>query len=166
MIRSDGRPSLFNIYYIQPLALIKQIASFFCSINHNTFGRQNPELQKFILNKERKGLPSKYRFFCYFCIDNWSRAIGNAHMMNFETGQIIPISEFSFPPFGYVMTFNSKPPDKRLFEITHFSRYGYNEFADMKLKFCVLPTDSILPGIYLSKDEIAKRLGQTPPSAP
>ena len=154
LMKSGGRPSLIYIYNVYPLAIIKQISSLFCSINPPTIAQRNAELRKFLLDKEAKGLPQRFRYYCFFCIEDRNTAIGNAYMVNFETGISIPISQFSCPPFGYVMTINSKPPDRRLFEITHFSKYGYYEIVDMKLKINALTTDAILPGLYFDNDEI------------
>jgi len=146
---SKGKPSLIYIYYIYPLAIIKQILAMFCSANHEEFTKLNPEVRKFILDKERKYLSTKYHIYCYFNIENRFRSIGQASMINFDTGRIIPfISEISFPPFGYVMTKGAAPPEKRLIEITHFAKYGYYEMVDMKLELSVLSTRDILPGIY------------------
>ncbi len=64
------------------------------------------------------------------------------------------MNEISFPPFGYLLTFDSEPPDNRLFEITHFSHYSYNERKEMWLRLTVLPTYLPYPGDYRTKERI------------
>ncbi|WP_181646106.1 hypothetical protein [Paenibacillus anseongensis] len=71
---------------------------------------------------------------------------------------MITMSEIAFPPMGYVMTFNSEPPDSRLVEITHFTRYGYNDFETVFLNFSQLPVHLFMPGDYRTKEEIYKAL--------
>lgn len=160
LIRSNGNPSLIYMNYLFPLAILKQIISMFCSINANTFSKANPELISFLLNKEKKYLNPKYRFFCYYNIEGRARYVGLAAKINIFDNTNIPLSEISFPPLGYVMTLESEPPDNRLFEITHFARYDFNEFAVMNLKLPVLPTYLWYPGDYRTKAEIDKALNR------
>ena len=156
LARAGYAPPLIYLYYLYPLPIIKQVISMFCSIECDDFTDRNPELRAFVLYKNKKNLHPKYRFFSYFNTEGLCRYIGNATRIDFESGQIIKLCEMSFPPFGYVMTIDSPPPDNRLFEITHFSKYGYHELVDMKLKLPVLPTHTFLPGDYRSKKEIVE----------
>ncbi|MCD6308131.1 MAG: hypothetical protein J7M24_03960, partial [Candidatus Latescibacteria bacterium] len=48
----------------------------------------------------------------------------------------------------------SEPPDDRLYEITHFSRFSYNDFRVVNLKIPVLPTHLAIPADYRAKEEI------------
>jgi hypothetical protein len=154
LICAKGIPTLFYMNYLFPLPVIKQIISMFCSINSPSFAKANPELIPFLLNKEKKYLNPKYRIFCYYNIEGNARYVGLAAKMDIFSGLKGVLSEISFPPFGYVMTLNTEPPDDRLFEITHFSKYDYNEFAVMNLKLPVLPTHLWYPGDYRTLDEI------------
>jgi hypothetical protein len=154
--RAKGNPASIYINHQFPLAILKQIISMFCSVNPETFTKANPEIIPFLLNKEKKYLNPKYRIFCYYNIEGRPRYANYCAKINPSTGDLIPFSEISFPPFGYVLTINSSPPDNRLFEITHFSSYNYNEFAFINLKLPVLPTHLWLPGDYRSMEEIRK----------
>lgn len=80
-----------------------------------------------------------------------------AAKVNVVTYKGMLLSEISYPPFGYVLTIDSEPPDNRLYEITHFSTYGYQDFKIMTLKLPVLPTHLGYPGDYRNKDDILKR---------
>jgi hypothetical protein len=55
-------------------------------------------------------------------------------------------SEITYPPFGYIMVLNGKPPNPRLFDITHFARSEYNERRTSYLDLPVLPTHLGIPG--------------------
>lgn len=158
LIRSDGKPSLVYLNYLLPLAILKQIITMFFSVNADTFSKANPELVRFVLNRNAKYLSPKYRFFVYYNttgkLFRFSEIVG---LLNMSTGKTILMSEITYPPFGYLMTIDSDPPDKRLFEITHFSNYGYNEFKVMTLKLPVLPTYLAFPGDYRTKEEILEQ---------
>jgi hypothetical protein len=62
------------------------------------------------------------------------------------------IAEISYPPFGYVMTLDSLPPDKQVVEISGFARYGYYELASISRRFPVLQTYMPMPGDYRPYD--------------
>lgn len=162
LIRARGKPTLIYMHYIFPLAILKQIVAMFFSINPPGFSAVHSELADFVLNKEKKYLPPKYRFFVYFNTTGKFRTAGSAGILRMSSDfqscdKPILISEIGYSPFGYVMTIDSEPPDRRLFEITHFSRYGYNEFKVMELSLPILPTHLIYPGDYRTKEEIAEQ---------
>ena len=160
LIRSGGKPSLIYLNYLFPLPIIKQIITMFFSVNPCSFGKVNTELVRFILNKEAKYLPPKYNFFAYYNTSNKFRYQGTCCKGNFFSGKYCLLSEINYPPFGYVMTIDSEPPDDRLFEITNFSRFSYNEFKVMDIKMPVLPIHTAMPGDYRTKEEIYKQISK------
>ena len=155
---AQGKPSLIYINYLFPLSILKQIITMFFTVNGVQFRKANPELVEFVLNKEKMYLSPKYRVFVYYNIEGRFRTVGGAAITNLNKGgKPISLSEISFPPFGYMITFGSNPPDDRLFEIKHFARYDYSEWTPMELKLPVLPTHLAIPGDYRTKDEIDKQ---------
>jgi hypothetical protein len=76
------------------------------------------------------------------------------------TGQYQYTSEITTFPFGHVMTIDSSTPDNRLFDFSHFSRYEYDEFTALNLRFPVLPTHITLHGDYRTKDEINREASE------
>jgi hypothetical protein len=72
----------------------------------------------------------------------------------------ILLSEFCYPPYGYVMCIDSESPDVRLHEITHFARYDYDEPAVMAMDLPLLPVHTPFPGDYRTKDEINRQAGE------
>ena len=157
LIRTDFDPRLFTIQYIFPLRILKQIVTMFFSVNSPKFAAVNPELVKFVLDRDRSYLPPKYRFYMYFnrgAATDMLRSAGFTGKLNFHTGQSTSLSEISFPPFGYVFTIDSEAPDRRLFDITHFSRYRYNDFKVQEMKPVVLDTATFVPGDYRTPKEI------------
>ncbi len=162
LIRSGGNPSLIYLNHLFPLPIIKQIVTMFLSVNSDKFRIPNEELVRFVLNKETKYLSPKYRFWVYYNSTGRIRTIGGSGMANLYTGKFSLLSEITYPPFGYVLTINSEPPDNRPVEITHFARYDYNEFVVMPLQLPVLPTYLAIPGDYRTKEQIYKEARAQP----
>jgi hypothetical protein len=74
--------------------------------------------------------------------------------LNMSVARSHVYSEISFPPFGYILTEDSPPPDRRLVDISFFAQYGYNDWVDISLRLPVLPIYSWLPGDFRSRDEV------------
>lgn len=162
LMRTGGKPTLIYMHYLFPLAILKQIVTMFFSVNLPGFSAAEPELVRFVLNKDAKYLSQRYRFFTYYNTTGRFRLAGvtgsvsvSPDLQSFGKPQLM--SEIGFTPFGYLMTIDSEPPDKRLFEITHFSRYSYGEFKVMELRLPVLPTHLAFPGDYRTKEEIVEQ---------
>jgi hypothetical protein len=160
---SGGRPSLIHLYHMYPLRVLKQIVAIFFSVNSDQFRRAHPELVDFVLGRDKVYLPPRYHFYVYYNIEGHIRSQSYCARMNFFTGEIIGFTEFTFRPFGYVMTLDkpdTSPPDRRLFEISHFARYHYHEFARVQLQPPVLPTHLLIPGDYRTTKEIEEHMRQ------
>jgi len=151
MQRSNGQPKLIYVRNIFPLRILKQIVVMFLAINEPTFAKVNINLPAFARNRYEKYLPPRYRFFVCFNNDDFFRYYGVSSKNNAETGEIVLMSQISFPPYGYLLTLDSNSPDERLQEITHFSRYGWSETVDFQMKLPVLSGQSVYPGVYNAK---------------
>lgn len=152
--QTNGNPTLFHLHYLFPLRIIKQIVVMFFSVNHSGFRRTYPELEKFVLNKERRFFDPNIHIYAYYNIEGGSRTSGIVARGTFGYSSPILFSETNFPPLGFVMTYNSKPPDNRLVDISHFATYAYDEFKIMTIKLPVLPTHLWYPGDYRTQKEI------------
>lgn len=159
--KAKGRPSLFYPTFFFPLRTIKQIVTMFFSVNPDVFRIAESELVKFVKDKETRFLSKKYRVFCYYNIEGRNRYISYSVLADFNTNNISRLSEITFPPFGFVLTIDSGPPDRRLTEITHFANYRYNDWTDHYQRFTTLPTFlPNLPGDYRTKSEIKKGIDE------
>lgn len=162
LYKANKKPTLFYPQYIFPLRVIKQIITMFFSVNTDFFQELYPELQRFVLNKEEKYLDKKYKVYGYYNIEGNPRYMGYTAVGDVTSSEIIHMSEIAYPPFGYVLTMNSKTPDSRLVDITDFSHYSYNEWLDVNVKFPVLPTHiQMSPADYRSKDEIMQAIAES-----
>jgi hypothetical protein len=158
---SNYRPMLFYMMEIYPLAIIKQIVSMFLSINSMGFRDKNIDLALFVLNRERKYLPKKYRFFIYFNLEGMHRATPHTTKIDFnkytfEHKRTTVMTEISFPPFGYLLLIDSEKPASDIVEITFFTQYGIWERKTISMRYPVNPTHTIFPGDYRSVERIRK----------
>lgn len=158
--KTKGKPTLIYLHYLFPLSILKQIIVMFFSINADTFQKVNSELVRFVLNRNSKYLSPRYRFYVYYNTSRIHRCLGVTARLNIGMGKNIDlISEFAFPPFGYVMTIDTKvKPDNRLFEITHFSGYSYNQRKVMTVKLPLLPVNTVFPADYRTQKEINEQV--------
>jgi len=139
---------------IFPLRVIKQIATMFFSLEAERFHACNPELVHFVLNRDETHLPARYRVFLYANWEGRLRASGLLARSDFGTGRAVLFSEVTYPPFGYVMTFDSPPPDPRLLDISRFSHWSYTDRVTVTLQLSLLATHLAIPGDYRTKAEI------------
>lgn len=155
-MKSNGAGSVYYPFYIYPLRVIKQIITMFFSLNGDKFSTVNQELVDFVLNKERKYISPKYKIYAYLKGEGNIRSSGVVSKIDVLSGanRAEIFSELTFPPFGYVLCLDSPPPDKRLVDITYFTRFSYNEWDIVYLKIDRLPTYMTFPGDYRTKREI------------
>ena len=166
LIKTDFNPKIFTPHYIYPLRVLKQIVTMFFSVNDkDAFRKSNPELVEFVLNPKRSYLPPKYRFFIYFNRGNETdrfRYLGIAAQVQLDVStRPVVLSEIAFPPLGYMLTIDSDPPDRRLTEITHFSRYSYDDFRMIQLNPPVLPTVMPFHGDYRTAEEVEQQAAKS-----
>lgn len=166
LARTEGKPSLVYLHYLLPLAILKQVVTMFFSVNSEWFREKHPDLEAFVLDKERRFLSPHYRFFVYYHFQGAGRRAGVSGWLDMEGGRTRLLSELAFPPFGYVMTFGDEAPHAEMFEITHFARYGYQEFAVTEVKLPLLETHLPLPGDYRTAAQIERDVEQNSKSAP
>ena len=159
---SGGRPSLILVHDLQPLAVLKQIVTMFFSSNGLGIQAKNPGLVRFVLNREERGLPPDIRFFVYYARGPHIRNTGVMASLDLNRGTHTLLSEISFPPFGYVMTYGDDAPDPRLVEITHFANRPYGEATLSELPLSVLETHTLVPGDYRPREQVLREAGRAP----
>jgi hypothetical protein len=126
--------------------VMKQIMAMFLSVNPPGFGELNPEVRRYVWNAEITGLPSRFRL--YAALTNTLDARQAAITGHINRGDVAHYSEIAFAPVILLMTFDSKPPDSRLVDITSFASATYKSKQDTYLELPVLGFRSFLPGIY------------------
>lgn len=160
LVRSEFRPKLIYLHYVLPLRVLKQIITMCFSTNTAQWRKNHPELETFVLDRNRRWLDPKYRVFAYYNVEGtFRRASHSMALVNLNRGRgVIQVTEISHPPFGYVLTVDGSKPDERLCEITHFQRYEYGEFEVAPLYLPVLPTHLPIPLDYRTQNEINEQI--------
>ena len=160
--KTGGKAALLYFSIIYPLPIIKQIVTMFLARNGGGIRADKKEpLVRFVLNREARYLDPKFRFWVYYVAPGPLRDTPPCAILNVKTGQAVNGMEFSFPPFGYMLTIGSRPEDRRPFEITHFARYG--PFEQDRVTLCLeeLPTHTPVLGDYRSFKKMDRNGNET-----
>jgi hypothetical protein len=70
----------------------------------------------------------------------------------------------TFPPFGYVTPFDSPPPHRDQYEVTHSARCHYDDEWSLPLRLPVLPVYSWLPVDYRTQEQIMADMTRNMPT--
>jgi hypothetical protein len=154
-------PSLGYTFRIHPLQVLKQIVCIFLSANGGEFADKHADLVKFVLDKRAQFINPTTRIYAYYSLSGRVRKTGVAAAGSFDGGPFRVISEFAFVPFGYLMTFNSEPPDNRLCDITGFNRFSYDDWQEIYIRLAILPIYTYFPGDYRDKATVLQQIQQS-----
>lgn len=142
---------------VHPLRFIKQILSFFCSINHFEDDRIDI-LRKFVLDKDLVGLDkAQYKLCMYFTKGYFMKYAPLSVILakSENSYEAMAVSEITAYPLGFILYFN--PTDTWAYEgidITCFADCKYDTIANIEMGLCIKEMNDIFPGYYRSKDEI------------
>jgi hypothetical protein len=156
LYRSGGNLSLAYPYGMFPLRFLKQVVTMFFSACGPGLQDKNPDLVRFVLNRDVRQLPPKFQFFAYLHHPE-SAAIRQSGLTGMVKGQNKQhvFSEIAFPPFGLIMNVDGHPPvDHRLCNIANLSEYPYRAWDIVYLKLPVLHVTTVLPGDFRTVDEV------------
>lgn len=142
---------------IEPLKILKQIVSMFLSMNNDWHIKSYPELAEFVKDPHSNNLPDKFKVYTYLNNEGQIRFFPFGIM--WLSGNMITLSEMTYPPFGYVLTMDHNQELNTFTNITHFKNFAFNDKADITISLKKLPTYLPLPPLdYSTKDEINERL--------
>lgn len=146
-----------NFFQIYPLRIIKQIITMFFSINNPNLSVVHPELRSLVLSRGKQGISSeKFGIYLYLLLGGITRYVGIASILQLKnTGNFIRVlSEFSAPPFGYVLEINPKSKEEYC-DITFFANnFRYDQKVDLSLKMPVYECNTYFPADYRTKKEV------------
>lgn len=158
--RASGELTLSYPYHLLPLRVIKQIVCMFFSVNAPNFREVHPELVRFVLNKEIRRLPEGIRIYAGYLVSDRSRAAGVTGSLQLDERTGVPrvrtYSEVSFPPFSYILSINSPPPEHAMSDISFFAEYGYDDFATLQLSMPVLSIYTPFPGDFRNREAVLR----------
>lgn len=149
-------PEIYLPFFIFPLRVIKQILCMFASQADGLAYRSHPSLRRFLLEPSNREFDPDLRIFMYLNVGRLFRSMGMTVLGDLQHHTRSLLTETSFPPFGYVLTIRSPPPDNRLVEITRFTSYRYNDWTDLWLRIPFLPVNTWVPGDYRTLEQVQR----------
>ena len=156
---SNQTKNRINIKFkdIYPLKIMKQIVCMFLAINRPELAERNIGLREFALDKQKKGLPDKYKFYIYGFKGKLIKYVGLGSIIKntkiLSRDNIRFVSEIAAMSSGYVMEIDPKKEDL-LVDITHFSDYKFSQKIDLDIELPLLECNSVYPLDYRSQKEI------------
>lgn len=143
--------SILPVAEIYPLRIIKEIFVIMCAISSDGWIQKVKGLKDFLLNKYRTKLDYSFKMYMYLLAGSIGRSIGGS-MVGDDRNSFHYVSEFSFPPFGFVLTEDGFQPDRRLKDITYFREFGYSDRHEFTLELNVLPNRTYYPLSFNEND--------------
>lgn len=137
--RAEKAPAIYQVFHIYPLRVLKQIVCMFFSANSPGFGDAQPDLLRFAMSKERKYFPPNVRIFAAYNVSKVARQSGVSGIGNLLERRFKLFSEICYPPFSYVLSIDSEPPNNKLVDISFLHGYSYNTWTQVSLNLPVLP---------------------------
>lgn len=142
-------------YLAYPLRVLKQIVTMMFSVTPPSLRVDHPDIVRFVLDKGRRGLPKPFRVFVYYTTGSATRWVGAAQG---RIGtRVCIMSELTFAPFGYVMTWGTEAPHPDQCEITSFGAFGYDDFKGVHLALPTLHIESPFPADYRTREQVARQ---------
>ncbi len=140
----------FDISDINLLKFLKQITAIFIASNHHTFTESYPELLEFVRNKNTSELSERFRFYMYLNNEGKNRN-GQIHFTNLYG----TVCEFTFRPFGFVLSIDNPKRIMELSEITNFKHYDKaNKLDKLPIVLNKYPTYYPFPLDYRTEIEL------------
>lgn len=127
---------------------LKQITSIFICNNDFWFTEAYPELLEFVRNENYVDLPSKYRFYMY--LNNEGQIKNGKWTFDNVNGGIC---EFTFPPFGFVLSLENENQIIEVSEITSFKNYDYLLNDEFNIILNKYPTYSPIPLDFRNRED-------------
>lgn len=140
----------FKTNDINYLKIIKQIVSIFICNNNTNFTDTYEGLLEFVNDPDSTNLPNRYRIYAYLNNEGQLRN-GNIYFTNLGT-----ICEFTFRPFGYVLSIDNSNKFNELTELTELINIHNFEKIEIEMFLNKYPTFLPIPMDYRTKHEIEK----------
>ena len=131
------------------LKILKQIVAIFICNNQPIFTDCYPELIDFVKNKDKRKLSKRFRIYVYL---NNEGQLRNGQL-NFTNLYGI-ICEFTFRPFGYVLSIDHQEVFPHLLDITDLGEIIHTEDTQINMSLIKYPSYLPFPMDFRSKEEI------------
>ena len=111
---------------IYPSRVAKQALHMFCATCGPDIADRYPEIRNRILDKRSQGRIADLRLWLYIRTTLGGHSTGHGVLYNEFTKRSFAVSEISFWPAGWVLTFKGEEMPK-LWEATHWLNYGFDD---------------------------------------
>lgn len=147
---SNARAFEFDISDINLLKFLKQIVSIFIASNSHSFTDSYPDLLNFVKDENSDKLPDRYRVYMYLNNEGQNRN-GQIHFTNLYG----TVCEFTFRPFGFVLSIDNPNRLMQLAEVTNFKHYSKIKIqGKLPIILNKYPTYYPFPLDYRTKEEL------------
>lgn len=135
-------------YNIKPLNVLKQILlMFICADSAGTL-RKHKGVVKYLMDKTSNDFPEKVHIYIYSNACSYKRMIGYSFGLDTINNEEFYWSEINFEPFGYLLTYDSRPPNPFMVNISGFNEREYNVKCNILLKTAYLKVSNETIGHY------------------
>lgn len=142
---------------IYPARVAKQALSMFCSTCGPAFADTYPEVRKRILDKYSRGKLGRFRLWLYIRSTKGGIVTGKTAFLDVVTSHINVISEVSFWPAGWILTFEGDKVPNSL-EVTHWLDYTFDQELNMLVSLPCNWKVTMYPMDFRSPNQIEKSL--------
>ena len=132
-------------YSIKPLNVFKQILTMFVALDSSSFIIKQPDLKRFLLEKESTTFPNSIEVFMYLTS---SIQLRNALSFTNMDGYFRTHGEISYRPFGFHISIDTPPINRPYLSITYFKEFEYNQVGNLILPLRYLIPEGYMPGFY------------------
>ncbi|MDY3520917.1 hypothetical protein PG614_04505 [Riemerella anatipestifer] len=139
----------FDVSDINLLNFIKEIIAIFICQNELYFTDHYEGLREFVLDKTSSNLPDRYKVYMYL---NDEGNVRSGNLMYTNTWGTI--CEFTFKPFGFVLSIDNPNPFIELSHVTGFKDYATNKHKNTMIILNKYPTFLPFPMDFRQIDEI------------
>jgi hypothetical protein len=139
-----------------PVRFVKQIVLMLLATNTNAFAADHEPLRRFVVERDARGMPDRYRLYLGIYDESFARHAGLYFPAHFDGVGIraFAATDILYPPFSYTLTIDE--PDglpTREGDITRLTALGYEEQADVE--FCLPYNTPLMPSDIGSPDKTA-----------
>jgi hypothetical protein len=118
---------------VRPLRFVKAAITMLFSVNPRPFAEAHPDLVSFVRDRERTGLPSRYRLYLvlYRPTGTYARRSALSAVLAPPRTEVVWLTELAWPPFAYVLTVDERgDPAFSAGDISQLANYGYDEWVE------------------------------------
>jgi hypothetical protein len=143
--RPEGVIAQMKLEKLRPALFTKQVVMMLLALNAPEFGADHPDLRGFVLDREARGLPTRYRLFLSLFDGDVGRWGGFYTAIPFDRDlrplPPIGVTDLLYYTYAYTLTIDETAPKPRPGEITSFTDYGADDTPELSL---VLPYGSVV----------------------